>query len=111
MGHYFREGRLDMIGDGLDLLFCNRDEAMGFPGTHSLYRAAQALQDYCRTFAITCGADGALVFDGELSYFVESPSVKAVDTNGPGDMFAGAFLWGIPHRHDYETAGRFANLA
>lgn len=111
MVQYFREGLLEMIGDGVDLLFCNRDEAMGFTGTHSLEGAAQALQDYCRTFAITCGADGALVFDGEHSYFVESPSVKAVDTNGAGDMFAGAFLWGITHGHDFETAGRFANLA
>ena len=111
MVQFFREGLLKMIGDGVDLLFCNRDEAMGFTGTHDLESAAQALQDYCKTFAITCGAEGALVFDGDHSYFIESPPVKALDTNGAGDMFAGAFLYALAHGHDYQTAGRFANLA
>jgi sugar/nucleoside kinase (ribokinase family) len=111
MVQFFREGLLEMIGDGVDLLFCNRDEAMGFTGTHDLESAAQALQDYCKTFAITCGADGALVFDGRHSYSIEAKPVKAIDTNGAGDMFAGAFLYAISHGHDYQTAGRFASLA
>ena len=37
--------------------------------------------------------------------------MKAVDTNGAGDMFAGAFLYAITHGHDFETAGKLASLA
>lgn len=111
MVQFFRDGLLEMIGDGVDLLFCNREEAMGFTGTHDLESAAQSLQSYCKTFAITCGAEGALVFDGEHSYHIDADSVKAIDSNGAGDMFAGAFIYAISHGHDYQTAGRFASLA
>lgn len=111
MVQFFRDGLVEMIGDGVDLLFCNREEAMGFTGTGDLESAAQSLQDYCKTFAITCGADGALVFDGERSYHIDAQPVKAVDTNGAGDMFAGAFLYALSEDLGYETAGRFASLA
>lgn len=111
MVQFFRDGLLEMIGEGVDLLFCNREEAMGFTGTNDLESAAQSLQDYCKTFAITCGADGALVFDGEHSYHIDANPVKAIDSNGAGDMFAGAFIYAISHGHDYQTAGRFASLA
>jgi sugar/nucleoside kinase (ribokinase family) len=37
--------------------------------------------------------------------------VKALDTNGAGDMFAGAFLYGITHGHSYAEAGKIASLA
>lgn len=111
MVQFFRDGLLEMIGEGVDLLFCNREEAMGFTGTNDLESAAQSLQDYCKTFAITCGAEGALVFDGEHSYHIDAHPVKAIDSNGAGDMFAGAFIYAISHGHDYQTAGRFASLA
>ncbi|ROQ20933.1 sugar/nucleoside kinase (ribokinase family) [Marinimicrobium koreense] len=111
MVQFFRDGLLEMIGKGVDLLFCNREEAMGFTGTNTLEEAAQSLQDYCRSFAITCGADGALVFDGRHSYHIDAQPVKAVDTNGAGDMFAGAFLYALSQGHGYDVAGRFASLA
>jgi fructokinase len=37
--------------------------------------------------------------------------VKAVDSNGAGDMFAGAFLYGITHGHSFYEAGNIASLA
>ena len=36
---------------------------------------------------------------------------EAVDTNGAGDMFAGAFLYAITRGESFPTAGRFASLA
>jgi sugar/nucleoside kinase (ribokinase family) len=42
---------------------------------------------------------------------IDACPVDAVDTNGAGDMFAGAFLYAITHGHDYATAGRFASMA
>jgi len=111
MVEFFREGLLEMIGDGVDLLFCNRDEALGFTNSESLEEAAEALKQYSRSFAITCGAEGSLVFDGRTSYRIAAEPVQAVDTNGAGDMFAGAFLYAITQGENYETAGRFASLA
>lgn len=108
---YFREQLLAMIGQGLDLLFCNRQEALSFTGTGDLELAAEALKTYARTFAITCGAEGALVWDGENYHRIDAHPVKAIDTNGAGDMFAGAFLYAISQDGDYRQAGEFASLA
>lgn len=111
MVEFFKDGLEQMIGEGVDLLFCNAAEAMSFTGTENLEAAAEALKGYTKTFAITCGAEGALVFDGKKSQKIAPHSVQAIDTNGAGDMFAGAFLYAITHGHDFQRAGELASLA
>jgi len=111
MVQFFRDGLLEMIGDGVDLIFCNRDEAMGFTQTTTIEDACDELKKYCTQFAITCGSEGALLFDGKNLITVPAQNIKPVDTNGAGDMFAGAFLYALTQRNDFETAGEFANLA
>ena len=108
MVQLFGDGLSEMIGSGVDLLFCNRDEALGFTGSDSLEDAARALEEYCRGFAITLGAEGALLWDGERQYRVASPGVHAIDTNGAGDIFAGAFLYGINRDMAFAEAGELA---
>ena len=39
---------------------------------------------------------------------IPNKTVKAVDTNGAGDLFAGAFLYGITNGMDHATAGALA---
>ncbi|MES2825886.1 MAG: adenosine kinase [Pseudomonadota bacterium] len=111
MVQFFREGLIEMIGDGVDLLFCNRDEAISFTQTDNINDAANALKKFSKQFAITCGSEGALIFDGKELFSVAANKVKAIDTNGAGDMFAGAFLYAITQDKDYKTAGEFASLA
>ena len=36
-----------------------------------------------------------MIFDGDNFIDIKPYRVKAVDTNGAGDMFAGSFLYGI----------------
>lgn len=111
MVSFFRQGLAEMIGDGVDLLFCNAEEALGFTDTKSLPEAVVALKKFARSFAITLGADGALLFDGNQEIRVPGQAAKAIDTNGAGDMFAGAFLYGLCQGWDFEQSGRLANRA
>ena len=60
-------------------------------------------------FAITCGSEGCLVWDGTALTRVPSPAVKAVDTLGAGDLFAGAYLFSRCRDEDHVSAARFAN--
>jgi fructokinase len=106
MVQFFKEGITDMIGNGVDLLFCNEQEAKLFTNTDHLDAAIERLKKVAKTFAITLGAKGAVAFDGEQLHIIAAHSVTAVDTNGAGDMFAGAFLYAITHGHDFATAGR-----
>ncbi|MDH3712082.1 MAG: PfkB family carbohydrate kinase, partial [Cyclobacteriaceae bacterium] len=71
----------------------------------------EALKQVSRTFVITQGPNGAMIFDGDTFIDIEPYKVKAIDTNGAGDMFAGAFLYGITHGHSYAQAGKLASLA
>jgi sugar/nucleoside kinase (ribokinase family) len=112
MVEFFRDNMAQIVGDtGIDLLFCNEVEALTWAGTEDMDEAIATLKMAARTFAITLGARGALVFDGESLLEIDACPVDAVDTNGAGDMFAGAFLYAITHGHDYATAGRFASMA
>lgn len=108
----FREGLETVLGDkGVDLLFCNEREAFSWGNTDDMETAVESIGKIARRFAITLGARGALLFDGDGLIEIDPRPVEAVDTNGAGDMFAGAFLFAITHGHDFETAGRFASLA
>jgi len=111
MVQFFRDGLQEMIGERVDLLFCNRDEAFGWTGETTLDGAVETMKQTANTFAITLGAEGALVYDGQNTQRIAPTAVTAVDTNGAGDMFAGAFLYGITHGMNYQQAGKLASVA
>jgi sugar/nucleoside kinase (ribokinase family) len=111
MVEYFTEAVDDVLGTGVDLLFCNEKEAMLWTDAQDLTSACEKLKERARQFVITRGANGALLFDGTTYIDIDSHEVEAVDTNGAGDMFAGAFLFAITQNHDFETAGNLASLA
>ena len=107
----FGDNLRKVIGDGIDLLFCNSDEAKTFTNTHTTKAAAEQLKKYAKTFVITRGAGGSLSYDGKDLIETAGFLAKAVDTNGAGDMFAGAFLYAINLGHSYALAAKFANAA
>jgi len=107
----FSESLKSVIGDSIDLLFCNTDEARRFTGTHTVEAAANILKQYAKTFVITRGPGGSLTYDGFRLIHTPGVLTNAVDTNGAGDMFAGSFLYAISSGHDYAWAARFANAA
>ncbi len=111
MVQFFKDGLKEMIGDKVDLLFCNEVEAMSWADTDNLQTAMESLKQIARTFAITRGSKGATLFDGNSMIEISPHEVKAVDSNGAGDMFAGAFLYGITHGHSFYEAGNIASLA
>lgn len=82
-----------------------------FSETDNIRDAREKLKQAAKRFAITLGANGALIYDGDTFIEIEPYKVRALDTNGAGDMFAGAFLYGITHGHSYAQAGKIASLA
>jgi sugar/nucleoside kinase (ribokinase family) len=111
MVKYFSTQMQEIVGASVDLLFCNDEEAMIFTGTSNILEAREKLKQIAKRFVITLGANGALIFDGDTFIQIEPYKVQAIDTNGAGDMFAGAFLYGITHQHSYAEAGKLASLA
>jgi sugar/nucleoside kinase (ribokinase family) len=111
MAKFFKQGLLDMIGTGVDLLFANESEAFELAGTQDLAEAIKYLKTISKTFAVTLGPKGSLIFDGQTLLEIAPFPVKAIDTVGAGDIYAGGVLYGITNGMDWATAGQLGSLA
>ncbi len=111
MVKFFKDGLVEMVGPGLDLIFCNESEALAFAGTNSLMEAREALKKVAKNFVITLGENGAMIWDGVTFIDIEPYKVKAIDSNGAGDMYAGAFLYALSQGHTFASAGKLASMA
>ena len=105
----FRDAFDQLAEGGIDLVFCNEDEAMIWTGSRTPTEAFKKLQTVCSQVAMTCGKEGAMVSDGSSEATVPGTPTKAVDTTGAGDMFAGAFLYAICQGESFASAAEFAN--
>lgn len=110
MVQYARSGLEELLDDGVDLLFCNEQEALMFTNTDNLDAAIEALKVNNQHIVITQGANGAMIIDPSKQFHVAGRQVEAVDTNGAGDAFAGAFLYAINAGLSLEAAAQLAIL-
>ena len=106
----YKDNLRKMIGPGINLIFCNKAESIAFTGTSNGDEVSSELSKYAECHVITYGADGVKCFDGERAIFSDGVKVDAIDTNGAGDMFAGAFLFAITSGKDYQWATDFGNV-
>jgi sugar/nucleoside kinase (ribokinase family) len=108
---YFRPQFEEILADGVDLLFCNEQEAFNCTGTKNVAEAAQALRKLVKRFVITMSEKGSVLFDGHRIIEVPPHKVKAIDTIGAGDTYAGAFMYGLSQNMSWELAGALASKA
>ncbi len=111
MINFCRPGLEAMVGTGLDYLFANEEEAQTWCGTQDLEVICQQLSARARVVCLTRSAKGCLVLEGGQQTAVPAANVKAIDTNGAGDMFAGAFLYAATQGHSHAQAAWLANQA
>ncbi len=107
----FPEQMREMLGEGVDLLFCNEQEARLWTGAADLGEACVALRSFAKQFVITRGAKGSVLFDGNYFIEIDAHKVKAVDTTGAGDAYAGGFLYGLTSGRSFAESGRLASRA
>lgn len=109
MVQYARDGLVDLLDDGVDVLFCNEQEALLFTCTDTLSAAIEQLLPHSELVVITRGGEGALISTrGQGSIAIDALKVQVVDTNGAGDAFSGAFLFGLTQGFDLSECGRLA---
>ncbi len=106
---YFKEGVSEIIGDGVDVLFCNEEEACTYTQQTNLKDAISDLKKIANKIVVTLGSKGAKVITKEKSVDIEASKVTAIDTNGAGDMFAGAFMYGLTQGMSDRDAGMLAS--
>ncbi len=100
-----------MLRDDVDLLFANRAEILSMYGGDDFDAAMTRAASEVETVVTTDSDNGAYIVAGADRWHVPAVPTGVVDATGAGDLFAGAFLWGLTNGHELETCGRMANLA
>ena len=95
----------------VDILFCNEHEAEIYAGGGLREERLQAVGADAPLVFMTCGADGALVFDAGTITSVPGYAVPVVDTTGAGDVFAAGALYGLTHGLNPTDAGKLGAFA
>ena len=78
---------------GVDLLFCNEDEALQLTGRTELKDALTDLSIKVPTLVVTKGPKGAIAIEnGHRIEIPAAPVNEVIDTTGAGDLFAAGVL-------------------
>ncbi|MYC24952.1 MAG: adenosine kinase [Gammaproteobacteria bacterium] len=96
----------------LDFVFCNVEEALAWCNVDKVEATYGPMLSIARLCVITLSETGCIVIERNQSPmrvkgFPQSP----LDSNGAGDMFAGAYLTGVINEWDNYLCAQFANFA
>lgn len=101
---------LELMSDHIDILFANEAEITALYRT-DLDGAIRQLKSHVGMAALTRGAKGSVVTDGETVVSCSAEPVSAVvDTTGAGDLYAAGFLYGYTQGRDLGTCARLGGI-
>ncbi len=94
-----------------DVLIPSEEFALGHTGAETVEEAAKILfEKYApEVVVITQGKKGGIIFDGDKCESYPAFLVDAVDSNGSGDVFHGAFAFAITEKMSYNKACVFSS--
>ena len=94
-----------------DIMIPSEEFAMGHTGCENAEAAAKKLfETYApEVVVVTQGKQGGILYDGKTVTSYPAFSVAAVDTNGAGDVFHGAFAAAVTMGYDYPRCCLFAS--
>ncbi len=93
-----------------DLLFCNAPESIAVSQATDASSAFAKLKSMVPNCVVTDGPHGAFVHFAGQEAHVPAVKCQPKDLTGAGDMFAGAFLYGVTHGVAPDVAARGANF-
>ena len=91
----------------IDYLFCNQEEAIALAGSNF----AKDLQAVARNFVVTNGSENSIIVENNNLHEIDAYKVEAIDSNGAGDIFAGAALYKVIEGDSLFEACKFGNYA
>lgn len=95
-----------LVGNFVDIVFTNEDEARVFSGEEEPINALQYISELCELAVVKIGMKGAIIKQGEQVVHVGiMKAAKRVDTTGAGDFYAAGFLYGLTEGLDLRQCG------
>lgn len=94
-----------------DILIPSEEFALGHTHASTAEEAVRILYEMYspEVVVITQGKKGGILFDGNERYAYPAFLVDAVDSNGSGDVFHGAFAYAVTHNMCYHKACVFSS--
>ncbi|MDD4251118.1 MAG: adenosine kinase [Candidatus ainarchaeum sp.] len=94
----------------IDILFMNENEAKALTG-FSDERALNEMEKSCEIVILKLGEKGSIIRANKKNYNIAPVFVKnMVNTNGAGDAYQAAFLYGLSKNLDFEKIGKIASI-
>ncbi|MEZ0226562.1 MAG: adenosine kinase [Alphaproteobacteria bacterium] len=106
-----RDEFLDLVKNGVDVLFANEAEILSLYKAETFEAAINHARETCALSIITRSAKGSLIVTANETIEVNpEPVTKVVDTTGAGDMYAAGFLYGYTRGKPLADCGRVASI-
>jgi sugar/nucleoside kinase (ribokinase family) len=110
MATYFKPQLNTLLDLKPDLLFANLEELMSMTDAENFEQGLELLSTKSDELVVTLSEKGAVVvLDGE-TLKIQGYPVIPVDTNGAGDLFAGAYLSSRINNHTPQASAQLANF-
>ena len=106
-----RESFLELIDKYVDIVFCNKSEALSLFREDKLESCEVHLSSLCDLFIVTLGKDGSLIFTKTAPEVIKAKQTeKIIDTTGAGDIYAGGFIHGLIKGYSLKKCGEIGSI-
>lgn len=95
--------------DKVDWLIGSKNFALSFSDNESVREAIKELDSMVKNVIITDGGSGLLYIENKLVKHLPAFKVETVDSNGAGDVFHGAFSYGLAQGFDFMDNLKYAS--
>ena len=104
-----RKKFINIINNGVDLVFCNEKELISLTEQTDLYSALQSSSNFPCKVICTVAERGVYIKHNGSWINISTNNVEIKDTTGAGDLFATGFLYGILSGNEDPVSCEFAN--
>jgi len=101
---------VDFIKEYVDIVFANESEAIALTGKKP-EEALLEISKLCKIAIVKLGGNGSIIRTNNITYKIPPYLTKIMNTNGAGDMYSAAFLYGIVNDWDIDKAGKVASYS
>ena len=103
---------LELVHEGVDILFGNSDEITSLFECETFEEAIDQVRGHCEIAALTRSAKGSVVVTADDEWEVPAhPVEKVVDTTAAGDLYAAGFLFGWANDMALDRCGQLGSIA
>lgn len=102
----------DLVGNYVDIIFANEDEAKAFTGEEDPLKALDVIAAKCDLAIVKIGIKGAYIkHNRETTHVGILKAATRVDTTGAGDFYAAGFLYGLCNGLSLRQCGTVGAIA